>query len=516
MKSAATPQRMCILTLLLLAFFVENVREFPLSTDSGDQYNPAVYGNIAVWIDERNGNKDIYGYNLTTGEEFQITSDPRDQCNPAIYENIVVWQDYRYNNWEIYGYNISTGEEFRITSNRYNQECPELFMNTVVWQDDRNGGWDIYGCNLLTGQEFQITNDPWSDESLPVIYGDTVVWLEDKKDCYMSVNSYNIFTGQGKEISKGSCKGYPSIYGDIVVWHDGRNNNKDIYGFNLLTGEEFQITNDKSDQMEPAIYGVIVVWHDGRNNNYDIYGYNLSRKEEFPIIIYPYSQQFPAIYEDTLVWHDTRNGNADIYGCTIHESPPDKDDNELSDNDGDGHVIPEDCNDNDPRIHPGAEEPCGEDYNCDGKVTPCTGALEVIVNFQEGGLKAKVYLDENSVGETDPEGRLIISDLEADTKYTVRVEAEGYYQEEVIIHIEKGMKTYVEFSMERKVTLLMKIKVIKLITTEICDILISKTEFIENPLVIRATILCTIATSVVSLLRYLYRFFTSSKGKKES
>jgi beta propeller repeat protein len=511
MKSNAKPGGMCILTLLLLASFAETFSEFPISTDTGDQYDPALYGSTVVWVDDRNGNEDIYGYNLSTYQKLRITSDPRDQCNPAIYENIVVWQDYRNNNWEIYAYDISEKQEFRVTSNRYNQEFPAIYENIVVWQDDRNGGWDIYGYNLSEKEEFQITNSPWLDESLPGIYGGIVVWLEDKKDCYMCVNSYNLSTEQETKISIGSCKGYPSIYGTFVVWHDRRNNNYDIYGYNLSTGIEFQITMDENDQLEPAIYRNTVVWHDKRNGSYDIYGYNLSEKEEFQITTNPYFQQFPALYEDICVWYDSRHGNSDIYGRTISELPSsdDGDGDELSDNDGDGYTLREDCNDNDPRIHPEAEEPCGEDYNCDGKVIPCTGALEVIVDIQEAGSKAYVYLNEVFVGETDSEGRLTISDLEADVKYTVRVEAEGYHQEEVIIHIDQGMKKHIKFNMERKVGLTMKIKIMM---AGIYNVLIKKTEFLDNPLLIR---LATIG-GILALIGVIYRHFHQSKRKRES
>ncbi len=76
---------------------------------------------------------------------------------------------------------------------------------------------------------------------------------------------------------------YPAIYKDIVVWEDSRNDNADIYGYNLSTKEELQITTDESDQYFPAIHGNIVVWEDTRNGNRDIYGYNLSTKEEFQI-----------------------------------------------------------------------------------------------------------------------------------------------------------------------------------------------------------------------------------------
>ena len=48
-----------------------------------------------MWQDDRNGNWDIYMYDVSTGVEQQITSDPTDQILPAIYSNTVVWQDAR-------------------------------------------------------------------------------------------------------------------------------------------------------------------------------------------------------------------------------------------------------------------------------------------------------------------------------------------------------------------------------------------------------------------------------------
>jgi beta propeller repeat protein len=63
---------------------------------------------MVVWVDCRNGNEDIFAYNITTGEEFQVTFDNKDQKSPAIYENIVVWEDNRNGQWDIYGMDIST------------------------------------------------------------------------------------------------------------------------------------------------------------------------------------------------------------------------------------------------------------------------------------------------------------------------------------------------------------------------------------------------------------------------
>ena len=95
--------------------------EFALVTDPAEQGRPAISGNIVVWQDERNGNYDIYGYNLCRGKEFSICTEPDEHGNldPAISGDVVVWTDGRYylRDWEIYGYDLATGTEFPICTN---------------------------------------------------------------------------------------------------------------------------------------------------------------------------------------------------------------------------------------------------------------------------------------------------------------------------------------------------------------------------------------------------------------
>jgi len=84
-----------IVMLLLCISLVNGSHEFPIATDPHSQTSPAIYGDIVVWNDTRNGNRDIYGYNLSTEEEFSVTADPHDQSWPVIYEDIVLWDDER-------------------------------------------------------------------------------------------------------------------------------------------------------------------------------------------------------------------------------------------------------------------------------------------------------------------------------------------------------------------------------------------------------------------------------------
>ena len=305
-----------VMALLVCISSIEGFSEFSIATDTSDQHDPAIYSNTVVWADYRNGNEDIYGYNLYTDQEFQITTDEKKQWYPVIYEDIVIWYDNRNGNDDIYGYNLTTNQEFPITTDPNNQYNPAIYEKTVVWADYRNGNWDIYGYDLLAEEEFQITTD-LNDQYDPAIYGDIVVWTDTRNENW-DIYGYNLLTKEEFQITTNTnIQSNPAIYGNIVVWKDNRTDNYDIYGYNLLTEEEFPLTANESDQESPAIYGDTIVWKDYRNGNWDIYGYRLSIEEEFQITTDPGDQSEPAVHENLVVWEDNRNGNLDIYGYDL-------------------------------------------------------------------------------------------------------------------------------------------------------------------------------------------------------
>jgi len=430
-----------------------NTGEFLITKNRSDQYHPKIYKNIVVWHDERNGDWNIYGYNLSTKKEFQITTDTSDQWFPAIYGDIIVWYESRSGNWDICGYDLSTNQMFTITPAEIKIGVPvELYLaiygDIIVWENYRSGNWDICGYDLSAKKKFQITTDT-SDQFHPAIYEDIVVW-QDKRNGNWDIYSYSISRNELLQItSNPEDQQHPAIYGDYIVWEDKRNGNWDIYGCNLLTDQVFPITTDLNDQFHPAIYGDYIVWEDHRSfikeESY-ICVYNHLTKDKVLITPNVGLHIRPEIYDGIVVWWDYRNGNPDIFGYCISSH----------DNDGDGYTECDgDCNDNDPQIYPGAQEHCGKDYNCDRYIELCTGNLEIsVVDSQGQGLKAQVYVDGQHQGETDSAGMMTIPDLEADKVYMIRAEAEKYNPEGRTVKIEKNITEHLNIQMEKNIDLI--------------------------------------------------------------
>ncbi len=67
-------------------------RSVDMNTSLSESLSPTIYGNTIVWQDDRNGNWDIYAYDLKTHQQIH-TNDKIGQISPAIYDNKIVWLD---------------------------------------------------------------------------------------------------------------------------------------------------------------------------------------------------------------------------------------------------------------------------------------------------------------------------------------------------------------------------------------------------------------------------------------
>jgi len=344
--------------------------ETQITNNESAQIDPAIYGDRIVWQDERNGNWDIYMYNLSISTETRITTNESTQTEPAICGDRIVWQDEQNGNYDIYMYDLSTQKETQITDESSDQVNPAIYGDRVLWQDERNGNWDIYMYDLSTQKETQISTDR-SNQTEPAIYGDRIVWQDSRngKEIYLyelstprmlfnmlwnhqNLDLFSLFSGFNQSKPQKIIKSLTSketsittyesdqyepfaIYGNKIVWADRRNanlnnpsnlntlsnlDNPGIYMYDPSTSLEIRITtgftNDESNLL-PTIYEKRIVWQDGRNGNCDIYMYDLSTSTETRITADESKQEMPSIYGDRIVWQDYRNGSPDIYMCTL-------------------------------------------------------------------------------------------------------------------------------------------------------------------------------------------------------
>ena len=181
-----------LLTLSMLSYISTEVLgqtqdNTQITTNQADQKFPAIYGDRIVWMDRRNGNWDIYMYDLSTGTETQITTNPSSHEYPKIHGDRIVWEDSRNGNWDIYMYDLSTDTETQITTDPERQWFPAIYGDRIVWEDGRNGNSDIYMYDLSMITETQITTN-LSNQWSPAIYGDRIVWWDYRNgnwDIYM-------------------------------------------------------------------------------------------------------------------------------------------------------------------------------------------------------------------------------------------------------------------------------------------------------------------------------------------
>jgi hypothetical protein len=342
----------------------------PSGTSFNNAWCVAAGGNNvhAVWYDERDGNFEIY-YKRSTDGGVSWFSDVRLTNNSALsaYPSVAVsgtivhiaWLDERDGNQEIYfkrstNGGISWGTDVRLTNATSSSGYPSVAVSGsvvhVVWYDNRDGNQEIYYKRSIDGgsswgaADTRLTNNSSSSTSPSASVSGSIVHVvwNDYRDgnqevYYKRSTDGGISWGADTRLTNNSgTSNSPSVSvsGSVVhaVWDDNRDGNAEIYykrstNGGVSWGADTRLTNGSNTSWYPSVtvsgQYVHVVWNEFLNvTNPEIYytqssngGTSWGTDIRLTINTASSFRASVAVSGSAahVVWQEERDGNFEIY-----------------------------------------------------------------------------------------------------------------------------------------------------------------------------------------------------------
>lgn len=285
---------------------------------------------FVVWVDNRNGNSDIFLQKFTMdgqlvgSNRFIVEDEDGDEQNhPAIHSNdslfIVVWDDYRHGHQDIYSQAFTfngdpIANNFKInTDTTYREQShPEVYVLkngafVYSWVDYRQHFPEIYaqqfsapgvptGDNVLINQDIYSSNQENMKTSMNHSGLNCTVWQDERNlysDIYLQFcdndgepigKNIQVNTNTGSRYQTEPDCAVNDKGEAVIVWrYDDRQGFMEIRGQRfdadqIAVGENFQINSGQGDISDnhPSVAiqnsgDFSVVWRDEQGSGYGIY-----------------------------------------------------------------------------------------------------------------------------------------------------------------------------------------------------------------------------------------------------
>lgn len=155
----------------------------------GKEYKkePSIYENIIVWkefIDESDYKQELFLYDMNSmnpGEKTQIThtnASTYQKNNIKIFKDKIVWADDRNGNWDIYMYDLNINEEIRITDDPGTEQKPDIYGNYIVWQGSGESAENQYIFVYDIEKKIIVQHTMYNQLQInPCIYKNKIFWI---------------------------------------------------------------------------------------------------------------------------------------------------------------------------------------------------------------------------------------------------------------------------------------------------------------------------------------------------
>lgn len=125
------------LDLNIMGYDIATATTFTISIRPGDETGVRIDQGMVVW----QWNEDIYGYRLSNQQPFSLTR-PGIQTAPDISYPHLTWLDSRNGEWDIYSYDLSNGQEWRVTPTPApGRRSPQIWDTQIGWLVGNNSAY---------------------------------------------------------------------------------------------------------------------------------------------------------------------------------------------------------------------------------------------------------------------------------------------------------------------------------------------------------------------------------------
>ncbi len=329
----------------------------PISFTDDSQSNPSIHGSVVAWQDDRNGDWDIFMFDLDNPDEIlQISNTSAEmaggeyethmQTRPLVSGSKIIWLyewwDFSDHEYYIRIYDcddpVQGGELlFDIGTSPLSID---FSGNWIIWTDLADGGglfnpFALFTYNIETGVQSELMNFG-GDAAL---YGDKLLYVDEPNSQTIGKEKtifkiHNLTTDTVEQditfLSKPTDVYDPAFFGEYIASEDHRldesglfeDGNTDIYLMDLEREKIAQVTVDESAQEEPVVRGDYIVWTDKRSGKSAVYAYSISANKYAVICENDTGNIDPRVHGEFVVWENEINWSSStvyIYDLTDAE-----------------------------------------------------------------------------------------------------------------------------------------------------------------------------------------------------